>query len=383
MSSEAERSTSRLRFPEISPRAYEHPADRGALATLRAVPGFPAVLKAVSGAVGERSERLLALASHVKVGGLQYPELQELRVECGAILDIDPVPEIFVARDPQPQAKTIGMDKPFIVITTGLVELLDTDGLRFAIGHEMGHALSGHAMYRTLLDRLLGMVVGLSWMPVGYWGLRAIIIALQDWYRRSELSCDRAGLLCAQDPAVVLRTHMMMAGATDPDKIDTAAFLSQAKEYDEVPNVWDSVLKLMHLNGRLHPLPVMRAAELQRWAAGEGYRAILAGDYPRRGDDPESSWKDDVRDAAKSYRESLSRSADPLAKVINEVGDAVSATASKIWQRFGGQPGAEAPADTDGTTSDSKGTASDSKGPGSDGKGTASDGEGTGSGEAG
>lgn len=339
-------SSSRLRFPQISPRAYEHPADRGALATLRAVPGFPAVLKAVSGVVGERSERLLALASHIKVTGIQYPEIQDIRVECAAILDIDPVPEVYVARDAEPWAKTIGMDQPFIVVSTGMVQMVDTDSLRFVIGHEMGHALSGHALYRTLLDRLLGMVVGLSWMPIGYWGLRAIILALQDWYRRSELSADRAGLLCVQDPSVALRAHMLGSGAVDPTRIDTAAFLNQAKEYDDVPNVWDSVLKLMHLNNRSHPLNVIRAAELQRWAATEDYRNILAGDYPRRGDDATGTWRDDVKDAASSYRETLSRSADPLAKVLNEVGDAVSSTASKIWSRFGGQPGA--PTEEDG-----------------------------------
>ncbi|SHG10018.1 M48 family metallopeptidase [Streptoalloteichus hindustanus] len=328
-----------IRFPEISPRAYEHPADRGALATARALPGFDQVLKAISGAVGERSERLLALASSVRVSERQYPKLDRLRRECAEILDLDPVPDVFVQRDPRPNAYTVGMDQPFVVLTTGLVELLDDEALRFAVGHEMGHALSGHALYYTLLRRLVQMVTGLSWMPVGYWGMRAVIAALTDWYRRAELSADRAGLLCVQDPGAALRAHVLLSGASHVDEIDTAAFLQQAAEYDAVESVWDSVLKLGHLDGLVHPLPVVRAADLQRWAAGEQYRAILAGDYPRRGEDPTATWTQDVKDAARSYKDALATSADPLAKVLNEVGETLSDAASKVWQRFNGRNG--------------------------------------------
>ena len=47
---------SAVRFPGISPRAYEHPVDRGALATLRAVPGFAQVVKAHLERFGQRDE---------------------------------------------------------------------------------------------------------------------------------------------------------------------------------------------------------------------------------------------------------------------------------------------------------------------------------------
>jgi hypothetical protein len=79
---EVSQSTNRVRFQDISPRAYEHPVDRGALATLRAIPGFAQVLKAISGFYNERGERLMALASAIRVGATQYPELDNLRHEC-------------------------------------------------------------------------------------------------------------------------------------------------------------------------------------------------------------------------------------------------------------------------------------------------------------
>ncbi|MCP2169647.1 M48 family metallopeptidase [Goodfellowiella coeruleoviolacea] len=337
---DVERSSTRVRFPGISPRAYEHPADRGALAVLRAVPGIGPVFKAVAGAFSERGERLMYLASAIRVGPKQYPLLDQVRLECAATLDLPETPEVFVRRDPVPNAMTLGMDKPFIVLTTGLVDLLTVDGLRFAIGHEMGHVLSGHVLYRTLLFRLIQIQAGLGWMPAGYWALRAIIAALREWYRKTELSCDRAGLLCGQDPAAALRVHVALAGGMDLSQVDTTAFLVQAKEYEVAEDVRDSVLKLLNTEPLSHPMAVVRAAELQRWAASAEYRDILAGSYQRReDDDPTSTFTEDIRAAAKSYKDRVATSADPLAKVFNEVGEVITGAAGKVWNRFGGGNG--------------------------------------------
>jgi len=325
----------KARFPRISPRAYEHPVDRGALATLRAVPGFAQVLRALAGAFSERGLRLTALASAIRVGPAQYPQLDELRTECAAALDLEQAPELYVTRDPAAAAYTVGMDKPFIVITTGMVELLDADGLRFVVGHEMGHVLSGHAVYRTMLMYVLNAQRSLSWNPLSALGLRAIGAALNEWYRKSELSCDRAGLLCGQDPEAALRVHVRLAGGTGSAEIDTAAFLRQAEEYSSTGDLRDSLHKLLTVENMSHPLAVVRAAELQKWAASQEYRDILGGNYPRRDDDePASSWREDVKAAARAYKESVTESTDPLAKVFSDVGAAISGAASKVRDRF-------------------------------------------------
>jgi Zn-dependent protease with chaperone function len=335
-----ERSSNRVRFPRISPRAYEHPADRGALATLRAVPGIASVLKAIAGMWTERGERLYALASSIRVGPKQYPRIDRLRNECAETLDLDTVPNLFVARHPVANALTIGIDEPFIVLTTGMVEAMDTESLRYTIGHEIGHVLSGHAVLKTLLMRLLRLQMTVSWVPIGALGLRAVIAALMEWYRKAELTGDRAGLLCGQDPQAALRHHLYLAGGTNAGEIDISSFLEQAKEYEEVDDIRDSILKLMTIEHMTHPFAVVRAAELQRWAASEEYRAILTGVYQRReDDDPSSSLMDDIRSAAKSYRDSWSTSQDPLIKVFSNVGEAVSGAAGSVFSKFGGRSG--------------------------------------------
>jgi Zn-dependent protease with chaperone function len=300
------------------------------------LPGFAEVLKAMSGFFHERGERLMAVGSAIRVGPDQYPELDRLRRECAETLDIDPVPPIFVARGAEAAAMTLGLDEPFILLTTGLVELLDSEGLRFVIGHEMGHVLSGHAVYRTMLVRLVRLQLNVSWMPVGALGLRAINAALREWFRKAELSCDRAGLLCTQDPQAALRTHIMMAGGLRPDEVNVPAFLQQATEYQSVDDIRDSLLKLRNTELMSHPLAVVRAAQLQQWAASPEYRNILAGDYPRGTDDsPPSNWKADVASAAKDYRDSVVSSTDPLAKVFTDVGEAVSNAAERMWGKLG------------------------------------------------
>ncbi len=327
--------TQRVRFPGISPRAYEHPADKGAMSALRSVPGVTDVLKALNSLFNERAERLMAVASHVRVGPSQYPALDRLRNESAEILDLPRVPNLYVARDPDAVARTRGIDEPFIVLSTGLVEALDTDALRFVIGHEMGHVLSGHAVLLTLLDRLSRLQRSIAWVPLGVIGLRAVIAALHEWQRKSELSCDRAGLLAGQDPAAALRAHLYLAGATDLTQIDIPSFLAQAKEYEEIEDIRDSVIKLLAVEGQTHPFAVVRASQLQRWAASEEYRAILAGEYRRRdAEDERNPLSEDVRGAAKSYKDAWTNSTDPLVKVVSNVGGAVADVADRVFSGF-------------------------------------------------
>jgi len=326
----------RVRLTEISPRAYEHPADRAALTALRKVRGFDQMLRWLSGLFAGRSPRLLALASTVRVDGRQFPTVHRLVQDGASILDIADVPEVFVTNDPLTNARTIGIDQPFIMLTSGLVDLLDEEELRFVIGHELGHILSGHAVYRSMLDHLLALSRRAFFLPVGYLGLRALVSALEEWYRKSELSCDRAGVLAGQDPSAAMRAQMKMAGGSRLAEMDITAFLEQAREYDAQGDLRNGVLKLLSLQGQLHPFAVLRAAELRKWVEEGTYRSILEGDYPRRGTEDEASVSDEAREAAQSYKDTIDESADALVRLVRAIGEEAVTVGQRVADRMRG-----------------------------------------------
>ena len=329
---------SRVRLPGISSRAYEHPADRSALVALRKLTGFDVLLRRLSGLFNDRSLRLMFLASSVRAGENQFPHIYETLRDGAYILDLPTVPELFITQDPMVNAMALGADKPFIVITTGMVNLYDPEELRFIIGHELGHVLSGHAVYRTMLFHLIRLAQRIAWMPIGYLGLRAIIWGLEEWYRKSELSCDRAGLLAGQDVDAARRALMKMAGGAYMSELSADAFHQQAHEYDAVPDVREGLLKLLQLEGTTHPFAVVRFAELDRWAESGDYARILAGNYPRREQDGSASVGEEVKSAARAYQESWSRSEDPFIGLVRGVAGTAAGAGERIFSGlFGGR----------------------------------------------
>jgi Zn-dependent protease with chaperone function len=324
----------RVRLPGISSRAYEHPADRSALVAMRKLTGFDVLLRRLAGLFSDRSLRLLFLASAVRVSQEQFPDLHELVLDGSAILDLPTVPELFVTQDPQPNAMTLGADKPFIVLTTGLVDLLDGEEARYVVGHELGHVLSGHAVYRTMLFHLTRLAARLAWFAIGYIGLRVIIAGLEEWYRKSELSCDRAGVLAGQDPAAARRALMKIAGGSRLSELSADAFLEQAREYDAVPDVREGLLKILQMQGTTHPFAVVRFAELDHWVAEGDYETILAGNYPRREDDEDISISEEIKAAARSYQESWNRSSDPFIGMVKGVAETAAGGAERLFGMF-------------------------------------------------
>jgi Zn-dependent protease with chaperone function len=273
------------------------------------------------------------LAGAVRVSERQFPHIHEMVRDGAYILDLPEVPECYVLQTPEVNAMALGRDKPFIVINSGMIELLDPEELRAVIGHELGHILSGHALYRTMLLILLRLAARAAFLPIAL-ALTAIIWGLEEWFRKSELSCDRAGLLAGQDLDASRRVLMKLAGGAQLSELNPDAFREQAQEYDAVPDLRDSILKILQLQGTTHPFAVVRFAELDYWATHGEYERILGGDYPRRENDGRASVTEEVRNAAKSYQDSWSRSQDPLIGIFRGVAETGARAAGGLFDRF-------------------------------------------------
>ncbi|MEU4114043.1 M48 family metallopeptidase [Kitasatospora sp. NPDC028055] len=326
----------RQRFPEISTRAWEHPADRSALVALRRLSGFDDVLRKLAGLVSERSIRLMFLATAVKTSERQFPELHSMVRDAAYVLDLEQVPDLYVSQDPTVNAFTIGIDTPIIVVTSGLVELLDEEELRSVIGHEVGHAMSGHAVYRTMLMILTNIATRIAWVPLGNLAIMAIVTALKEWFRKAELSSDRAGLLAGQDLQASMRALMKLAGGHNLAEMNVDAFLEQAEEYEKAGDLRDGVLKLLQLLPQTHPFAVVRVAQLKKWAESDEYRSIMAGAYPRRTDDRDASVGEQWKAAAEHYTTSVKESKDPLMGLLRDVAGGAATVGGKLRDTFTG-----------------------------------------------
>jgi Zn-dependent protease with chaperone function len=301
---------------------------------MRKLTGFDTLLRRLAGLFNDRALRLMFLASSVRASQTQFPQLYQALRDGAYVLDLQEVPELYIWQNPLVNAMALGSDKPFIVVTTGMVDLYDAEEMRFAIGHELGHVLSGHVVYRTMLFHLINLARRVAWMPIGYLGLRAIIWGLEEWYRKSELSCDRAGLLAGQDVEAGRRALMKAAGGSRMSELSHDEFHQQAHEYDAVPDLREGLLKLLQLEGSTHPFAVVRFAELDRWAADGDYADILAGNYPRREDDGTTSVSEEVKAAARAYQESWSRSSDPLIGAVRGVAETAVGAGERLFSRF-------------------------------------------------
>jgi hypothetical protein len=138
---------------------------------------------------------------------------------------------------------------------------------------------------------------------------------------------------------------MKLAGGNRLSEFSHDAFHEQAREYDAVPDIRDSLLKLLQLQGSTHPFAVVRFAELDRWASDGEYRDILAGNYPHREDDQATSVGDEFRNAAKSYQDSWNRSADPLIGVVRGVAETAVGAGGRLFDRFSGSRQQDNPGD--------------------------------------
>ena len=256
-------------FPGLLPAQFQHPHDAAATEALGSVPGLDTVVSKVLEHGLERLYYLENLADNVRVTPRMLPRLHRYLGWGCRILDVDE-PELYVNMDPTPNAYTFGHKNPFIVITSGLVDLLSDEELMFTVGHELGHIKAGHVLYTVLARNIASIVTAIGQATLGLGSLlgQGLVVALHDWYRKAELTADRAGLLCVQDLDPCLSTMMKLAGGGGRlwDEMDKHEFLRQIDDYDDADrSTVNRAYKMWLTAWRTHPFPILRAKELRTW----------------------------------------------------------------------------------------------------------------------
>lgn len=270
-------------IPLIGLRAdhFRHPLDLQATNSLKQLPGLDLLVRQVLGGVGEQFFYLENIASSILVSDQQLPHLHQLLLDACQTLDLEP-PQLYIRQHPVPNAYTFAMrgKQAFIVVHTSLIELLTPEEIKAVIAHELGHLKCEHGVYLTLANLVVLAANLLSpWGKILTQGLQT---QLMEWVRCAEFSCDRAALLAIQDPRVVMSVLMKLSGGSPSlaPHLNLDAFVAQARTYDQISSTeLGELLKQTQTAQLTHPLPVLRAREIDRWSSSPNYQSLLKQNF--------------------------------------------------------------------------------------------------------
>lgn len=265
-------------FRDVPNEKLMHPWDVKSSAALRKVPGLEKLTMKVMEYGFERVLYLENIADNVRVTKKMFPRLYKYLQWGCQILGVDE-PELYVSMEETPRAYTYGHSKPFIVLTSGLLDILDEQEQFYVIGHELGHIRFEHVLYtvvaenlKTLLGVLGSVTLGIGQL-VGY----GLAVPLYDWYRKAELSADRAAMLCVQDKDVAIDVFMRLAGGSRElyDQMDRGDFMRQIRAYENADeSTLNKAYKIALTVFRTHPFPILRAKHLDEWIESGGYKEL-------------------------------------------------------------------------------------------------------------
>jgi Zn-dependent protease with chaperone function len=255
---------------------FRHPLDLRATQAMKQLLGLDVLLRNVLGSVAEQFFYLENIASSVLVSDQQLPDLHKLLLEACKILDLEP-PQLYVRQNPAPNAYTFAMrgKQPFIVIHTSLIELLTPEETQAVLAHELGHLKCEHSVYLTLANLV---VLAGQLVPGGSILTQNLQEQLMEWVRCAEFTCDRAALLVAQNPRVVASVLMKLSGGspTLAPQLNLDAFLAQARSYEDMSTSdLGKMIRQLQTAQLSHPVPVLRAREIDRWATTQEYQSLL------------------------------------------------------------------------------------------------------------
>jgi Zn-dependent protease with chaperone function len=325
-------------YADISAKAYEHPADRAATAALKAIPMLDTVVRKLIEWRYERAMRQFYLGNSIRVSDQQLPQLAGAFAHAKRILDVDSVEELYVHRQVFGDGTVIGARRPIIVLDAGLVEKLGPGEQIALIAHELGHVLSDHVVYQTALNIM--MSAGAGAIPFLGLPMRAVRAVLLEWYRATELSCDRAATLAVRDPRIVCRLQMITVAGLDAATLNLDAFLAQALDYESWDDPSDRVRRFFNEVGRTHSNAVKRVNEVMAWVKSGEYDRIVRGEYRRRGDptDVGQEASEAIEFYAERFRAFFRDAAENLGSVGSQLGDAGQQLADWLRSRTGRPP---------------------------------------------
>jgi Zn-dependent protease with chaperone function len=313
-------------YTGISSEAFRHPLDRQAEQALRNLPGFDLIARKFLEFIYERPQLVYLMGNTIQVGPRQYSTIYQMFRECVRDLDIYPEPALFVSQNPEANSYALGQDNPYIVINTGILDLLDEAEIRAVLAHELGHIKCGHTILIQMAMWAMSAASALGELTFGIGNIvtQGLIYAFFEWRRKAELSSDRAALLVMDDLNPVMSTMMKLSGGSNKyaNECSLQEFIKQSENYQALDeDGLNQIYKFLIYNGAQgtmlsHPFPVERLHYLRAWAVSEEYQQIRRGNYQRS---PASGSVNVSAESSGNQTETLRRQIEELQREIDRI----------------------------------------------------------------
>jgi len=243
---------------------YAYGVDYALMRKINAVPGAYKLLRAITSQFVPEQKQMCNL-SHLKVGPSQSPKnIYEHVKECAKLFGIG-IPEVFIEPNPtEINAYALACDDsaPLIVLTSALVERFTPGEIKTVIGHECGHIHNNHGIYTTAAyiaaNKIVSAISGVKELMMLV--SRSLLLALNTWSRASEVTADRAGLICADNfnDAITTQCKFLYGAAFTQDDINVDAVL---KQYDRLRSTPAKMFEFVYN----HPVPMRRILAMREF----------------------------------------------------------------------------------------------------------------------
>lgn len=250
--------------------------DLKGLKRLEAVPGIKKFVAETISNLREKYTSIEMCGDGINVTRESYPQLFNLLEVVSTTLDVKNPPDFSMTWGYDIAIGTEGAKSPRITALSGAIDLLEDEELKFLLGHEIGHIMAGHKPFHNVLITLYTPLMKM--IPNAEIWLALLRPMLLQWYRTSDFTADRAGLLACQNIDVALHTMVKMAGIPKKyySQISSETFLKQAMEFNRKnKNLADGLIQNLSINTACAPWLVMRAAKLYSWYKSGEYTEII------------------------------------------------------------------------------------------------------------
>lgn len=270
------------------------------------------------------------LSSTLRLTRSMSPEIADTVAECKALLGYEAPVEVYVTPEHQFNASCYREVRGPTVLTLSsrLLEAFSPAELRFVIGHELGHAAFDHYGLPMPLTAVIEDVGGT-------YVSRPVSLKLYAWCRSAELSADRIGLLCAQDPQAAASGFFKLAsGMASPRVVpDLATFARQVESLASAPEAREKEYDEDTLDCfSTHPYNPVRVRAV--WAFSRSAPFLAAIGQPSAGawslEEVEAIVDRDMQLMEPTYLQEKNQNSDTLRRLLYTAGIAVAAASGGV-----------------------------------------------------